>query len=129
MQSFAAGGLADLFAATETVGNDQRIGRGLAHGRQQDALTYGLRNGEFFALVAERSRHSAAAGVYRFQFHIHFCEERGFVIGFYERALVAMAMEKDFARQRRRIVIGSAAAEELAEKECLGTKTRGTRVG
>ena len=40
MQRFAAGGLQNLFPATETVGNDERILRRIAHRRQQHALAH-----------------------------------------------------------------------------------------
>src|SRR5436305_1705902 len=63
MQRRAAGRLRDLLAAAETISNDERVARRLAHLRQQYALADAHRDRVLFLLEAERAGHAAAAGV------------------------------------------------------------------
>src|SRR5437667_242910 len=65
VQRRAQGTVADLVAATETVGDDQRLPCGIAHGGQQRDLPHPHRALVVPRLVAERARHAAAARLYR----------------------------------------------------------------
>jgi hypothetical protein len=54
VESAAAGGLADLLAATEAVRDEKCVRRGLAHGGQQHAFPGGLRDRVFLTFEAKR---------------------------------------------------------------------------
>ena len=62
----AAGVLCDLLAATETVGDEDGLGRSGADGRQQNALAESLGDFKLVAFEAEGAGHAAAAGVEEF---------------------------------------------------------------
>ncbi len=61
VQGVAVGGLRDLFAAAEAVGDDQAVGRGLADRRQKLQLSDRHRDVILFFIEAERAGHAAAA--------------------------------------------------------------------
>ena len=63
MQRFPAGGLADLLAAAEAVGDDERVCVGGAHSRQQHAFGTAHRYLVLVRVETERSGHATAAGI------------------------------------------------------------------
>ena len=65
VQGPAFGQLRDLFPAAEAVGHDQRVARGAADGREQDAFTDGNRHIVVLRLEAEGAGHPAAAAFRR----------------------------------------------------------------
>src|ERR1700722_6506542 len=121
--------LADLLAATEPVGNDQRGRPSLAHGWKQNAFAYCLRHSVLIALEAERSGHPAATRVGRLQIGAHGGEQRAFIVGFHDRALMAVPVQKYFSRKRRKAVAGSVALQKFAEKKRLVAQPVGAWIG
>ena len=61
MEGVAAGAVLDLVAAGGAVGDDQRVGLGLAHGGKQRELGHLERDVDGVGAVAERAGHAAAA--------------------------------------------------------------------
>src|SRR5688572_16107947 len=63
MTGAAAGQLLNLFAAAESVGNDHRAVVCLADGREKYTFTDINRDPVMIPVIAERSRHPAAASI------------------------------------------------------------------
>ena len=61
MNRLAAGAVVDLVAAGGAVGDDQRVGVGLADGGQQRQLAHRQRHVDGVGGIAEAAGHAAAA--------------------------------------------------------------------
>ena len=72
----AIGLLGDLLAATETVGDDEPVGRSLADGGQKFEFADGFRDVVFLFFEAEGSGHAAASGSRRGEIDAHALAER-----------------------------------------------------
>src|ERR1700686_4786206 len=99
----APGRLLYLFSTAEAVRHDQRIGVGCADGRQQHALTDGLRHRELAGLEAERSGHAAAAGIERLQLDAHLPQQRFLVAHLHDGFLMTMSVEHDCSGEAWRL--------------------------
>jgi hypothetical protein len=71
--------LGDLFAATETVGDDDRRGRGGLDRGQQAVAGDGLRELKLAGFKAEGAGHAAAAGLDRFDRSAGLAEQGDFI--------------------------------------------------
>ena len=118
----------NLFAATEAVGNDERIRVSVADCGKKNAFPDRLRKGVFIFLKAEGTGHAATAGVRGDQVGTHFAEERFFVIHLHDCFVMAMAVEQHFSSEARRLKGRGVALEEFAEEECLAAEAICARV-
>jgi hypothetical protein len=124
----ASCGLEDLFAATEPIGDDQRVRLCSSHGGKKHTFSYGLRCCELLFRKAEWASHAAASGVERLQGGPHFSQQRLFVFHFHERFVMAMTVKHDFSIQSRWFIAGSMMFQKLTEQERLAPKPVGARI-
>src|SRR5213593_2967826 len=116
MQCLPAGRLLDLLAATESVGDDQRIAFCLAHARKQHALADTHRDVVMFRLKAERAGHAAASGIEMFEVEPDFLQREFFRLELHDRFVMAMALHNGLALQARNFEAIALAFNELAER-------------
>ncbi len=90
----APGGLKDLLAATEAIGDDQRIRLRLPHRRQEHSFSDRLRHRIFFFLKAKGPCHSTASGVDGLQVRTHLAQQRLFVGHLHDCFVMAMSMKE-----------------------------------
>ncbi|MDQ6878435.1 MAG: hypothetical protein M3082_12245, partial [Candidatus Dormibacteraeota bacterium] len=105
MQRAALGSLADLLLATEAVGDNERVGFGLAHCWQQRALATGERDiAMLAALEAEGTGHAAAAWLRHVEVKAHLFQQRGLILHTHDRFVVAVTVDQRLAMKRRGLV-------------------------
>ena len=103
MERFAVGGLRDLFAATEAVGDDDRVARRFAHGGKEDAFADAHRQLVFLFLESERAGHAAAAGVGMIDVESELLQHFFLVVEMEDGFVVAVRLNQSFAGQLRKI--------------------------
>src|SRR6476646_769532 len=119
----------DLGAAREAVGHHDGERIGLADGREQDALADRHRNLVALArLVAERSGHSAAAGVRELGIDASAGQEVTLATGADQRVSMAVRMHQRLAVDARRLPPGGVALDELVEHHRLADQSAGVLV-
>src|SRR5207253_5226558 len=116
MERLSPGGLLGLLAATESVGDDQRVAFCFANARKQHALADPHRNVVMLRLKAERAGHTAASGIEMFEIEPDFLQ-RGFLrLELHDRFVMAMALDNGLALQARNFEAIALAFDELAER-------------
>ena len=111
--------LGDLFAATEAVGDDQAVGRGLADGGQEFQFADRHRDVVFLFVEAERAGHAAAARRRGAPVDAHFAEDRLLIGHFHERLVMAVAVDEGLDRELRKLKVGGFLFQKLAQQEGL----------
>ena len=119
MQGMAGRALGDLLAATEAVGDDQPVGRGLADGGEKFEFADGDRDVVLVLFKAKRAGHAAAAGSGALEVDAEAAQDGLFGGHLHERFVVAVAVEERFAVEPREREILGAGFEEFAEQESL----------
>ena len=128
MDSLDVGKLADLLAATEAVGGDDRGWPGGLDGGKQAIVRDGLRNVEFIGFKTEGAGHTAAAGLNGLDRGASLAQERDFTGRTAEYSFVmAVAVKQnvraletprdEICRELRRL-----GGEEIGEKPNLAAK-------
>src|SRR5437763_7950522 len=92
MKRFAVRCLSDLLATTEAVRNNQCLLCRSTNFGQQNAFTARERDIDMLLLKSKAPGHSAAAGVWTFEFHTHFFEQFFFTIKIQKRFVVTITM-------------------------------------
>lgn len=121
-------GLRNLFAAAETIGDDEPVGGSVADGRKKLELADGLGDFIFIALEAKRASHSAASGSGSGEVDADAAKERFFGGHFHDGFVMAVAVKKSAAVELRDRKVRSVFFEEFAEQECLARKSLSTLV-
>ena len=128
MQGVSPGTLANLFTATESIGDDKRLIRLLANRRQQHPLSDGLRDFELISFKSECSGHSATTGVEEIHVRAHATEQRHFVGHFHQRLVMTMSLNDYFAFEWRGFIAAGVVLQEFAQKKGLGPQLFGSGV-
>ena len=118
MQRFPAGGLADLLAAAEAVGDAERVCVGGAHSRQQHAFGTAHRYLVLVRVETERSGHATAAGIKNLVIETEVPRHLPVSIRLQDRFVVAVRMDDRRPLELRQGKRG-VALQELAEQEHL----------
>src|ERR1700722_3421689 len=117
MQRLTASPLGDLLAATEAVGDDQPVRRGLAYRRQQFQFTD--RHGDVVLVVleAEGTGHSAAAGSRRLKIDSYAVQKRLFGGHPHDRLVMAVSVQQGLAFKAGQGRIAGLAVEKFDKQE------------
>ena len=118
----AVGALRDLFAATEAVGDDQAVGRGLADRGQKFQFADRDRDVVLLFLEAERAGHAATARRWSAPVDAHLSQNRFFIGHFHQRFVMAVAMDQGLARQAWEVESGGFLLQKFAQQKCLPGK-------
>ena len=94
VHGLAAGCVEDLLAATESIGDNQGLRLRLADRRKKHSFSDCLRECVLVFFESEWARHSAAAGVERFQIRAHATQEGLFVGEPHDGLVMAMSMKE-----------------------------------
>ncbi len=97
MQGTTGGTLGDLFAATETVGEDQPVVGSLADGGKKFHLADGDGEVVLFGFEAERAGHAAAPGGRSLEVNAEAAQDGLFGRHFHQGFVMAVSMEECFA--------------------------------
>jgi len=119
MKGVAAGGLGDLLAAAESVGDDEPVGRGVANGGEKFEFADRLGDVVFVVFEAKGAGHAAASGRGRLEVDADAAEEGFFGGHLHDGFVMAVAMEKSFAGELRERGVAGVVLEKLAEQEGL----------
>jgi hypothetical protein len=117
-----------LFAATKSVGDDQRVGFCPSHSGEKYSFSYGLRDCQLLFFKTEWASHSATSGIERLQGGPHLSEQRLFVFHFHECFVMAMTVKNHFSMKLRWFIARSVMFQKFAEEECLSPKSIGAHV-
>src|SRR5262245_55805578 len=102
MQRLASRQLLDLLEATETVGDDQRVRRGLANRRQQNALADLHGYLVLLSFKTKRASHAATARVDDLEIQAQPLEQLLLGIEFQDRLVMAMPVHQGLTLELRR---------------------------
>src|SRR4029077_2532962 len=132
MQRLAAGGLDNLLAATEAVGDDQCVARGVANLWQQDSLADAHGDLVVIALESERAGHSAASGVRLLDIESDLAHYLQLGLELHDRRVMTMRLHERFALQARQLEPVALTIDEFAQRhrslaEALGVFVRGEK--
>src|SRR3546814_8133789 len=121
MQRSTIGALGDLFAAAKAVGDDQNVGVGLPHRRQEHSFRGLHRDVVVRRLEPERARHAAATGVEHLVIETELVEQLPLTIEPDNGMLVAMRLDQRPSSKPRGLV--PIPRKELAQHEALLAQT------
>ena len=107
--------LGDLFAATEAVGDDEPVGRGLADGGEQFDFADGNGHVIFIRLEAEGAGHAAAAGSRAVEVDAEAAQDGLFRRHLHQRLVMAVAVENSLAIKTGRREMRGVSFEKFAE--------------
>src|SRR2546425_12843130 len=111
--------LSNLFATTETVGDNQRIFVSTAHSGKQHPLTNLDRHVVVVFLKTEGSRHTTTTRVEDCVVKAQSRKHRLFILHLHDSLVMAMSMHDCLALKLREPVMLRLFYKKFAEKECL----------
>src|ERR1700756_2910756 len=128
MKGVAVRGLANLLAATESVGDHQPVWRSLADGGEEFEFADGGGDVVLFGFKSERAGHAAAAGSWRLEIKANAGEDCLFGVHFEDGLVVTMAVDDGLAPELRERDQLAVAVEKFAEEDGLPRETLGALV-
>ena len=119
MQGLTISHLANLFAATESVCDDQRFFPCTPNNRKEHALTATDRNIVMVLLKTEPARHTAAARVNDLKIKAESVEQFRVALHFHNRLMMAMAVHERFSCESWNPMVRREFVEKLGERKRL----------
>ena len=119
MERMAIGLLRDLLAATETIGDDEPVGRSAADGGKKFKFADGFRNVVFVFFKSKSSRHSAASRSRRGEIDAHALQHSFFGRHFHDCLVMAMPVDQRAPLQFGNLEIWRALFEKFAKQKYL----------
>ena len=123
MQGVTRRALGDLFAATEAVGYDQPIGRGVADSGEKFEFADGDRDAVLLSLEAEGAGHAAAAGSWTLEVDPNAVKKSLLGSHLHQGFLVAVSVEQCFAIETLQRKIFYPGFQKFAKQETLARQS------